>query len=117
VNLGDTFNNFADTAAAIENLDLVVSIDTSVIHVAGALGKKTWALMPFYADWRFFTETEDVMWYESMKLYRQCEPGNWQDAIDRVYEDLKLLESKMIGEYRRKLEEVKNRLVKLKDCL
>jgi len=88
VNIGATFDSFEDTAAAIENLDLLLSIDTSVIHVAGAIGKKTWVLMPYFADWRFFTGTEDVMWYKSLKLYRQKETGNWQEVVGRVYNDL-----------------------------
>jgi tetratricopeptide (TPR) repeat protein len=95
VNLGATFENFADTAAAIENLDLLISIDTSIIHVAGAIGKKTWVMLPYFADWRFFTQAEDTMWYGSMKLYRQKEAGNWQEIIDRIYNDLKSLEVKI----------------------
>lgn len=90
VDLGSTFNNFADIAAAVENLDLLISVDASVVHIAGAIGKKAWVLLPFYTDSIFFTGKEDTIWHESMKLYRQREPGNWQEMIDRVYNDLRI---------------------------
>jgi len=91
IDLGATFNDFSDTAAAIENLDVLVSIDTGVAHLAGAMGKKVLLMLPFFADWRWLANTDNNLWYESMKLYRQKEPGNWQEVIDRVYEDLKVL--------------------------
>jgi len=89
IDLGITFKDFSDTAAAIENLDVLVSVDTGVAHLAGAMGKKVFLMLPFFADWRWLTNLEDNLWYDSMKLYRQKEPGNWQELINRVYEDLK----------------------------
>ena len=89
VDLGETFNDFADTAAALENLDLLIAVDTSVVHLAGALGKPVWLLIPANNDWRWFTESEDSPWYNSLKLYRQPKLGEWEVVLDRIYKDLK----------------------------
>lgn len=78
--LGD----FAQTAALIETLDLVITADTSVAHVAGALGKPVWVLLPFAPDWRWMLNTDQSPWYPSMKLYRQPAPGKWDPVIARV---------------------------------
>ncbi|MDY7578329.1 tetratricopeptide repeat protein [Herbaspirillum sp. RTI4] len=91
INLGDDFNDFADTAAAIDNLDLVISVDTSVLHLAGALGKRTWALLAYMPDWRWLQEREDSPWYPSMQLYRQPIAGDWAAVIARMETDLKAL--------------------------
>jgi tetratricopeptide (TPR) repeat protein len=79
--LGDRLSDFTETAAAIANLDLVISIDTAVAHLAGALGKPVWVLLPFVPDWRWFLDTPDTPWYASMRLFRQVEPGNWQKPL------------------------------------
>jgi tetratricopeptide (TPR) repeat protein len=84
LNLGDDLNDFADTAGAIANLDLVISIDTSVAHLAGALGKAVWVLLPYVADWRWFLERTDSPWYPTMRLFRQRIRGDWQEVIQRV---------------------------------
>lgn len=89
VNLGETFNDFSDTAAAMENLDLFITIDTSVAHLAAALGKKTWILLPFVAEWRWLTDKDESYWYESAKLFRQKEPGNWEELFERVIKNIK----------------------------
>jgi len=81
-------NDFADTAALIECLDLVISVDTSVAHLAGALGKPTWVLLPFVPDWRWMLEREDSPWYPTMKLYRQPKRGDWDSVLERVRADL-----------------------------
>jgi tetratricopeptide (TPR) repeat protein len=83
--------NFADTAGLIANLDLVISVDTSVAHLAGALGKNVWILLPFDSDWRWLLDREDSPWYPTMKLYRQPAPGDWESVISRVKEDLRKL--------------------------
>jgi len=88
INLGSTFNDFSDTAAAIENLDLLISIDTSVPHLAGAMGKPTWLLLSDIKDWKWFLKNEDCLWYDSVKLFRQKELGNWEEVMDTVYNSL-----------------------------
>jgi len=84
INLGKTFNDFSDTAAAIANLDLVISIDTSVAHLAGAMGKPTWLLLPWAADWRWLQERSDTPWYPSMRLFRQNKLGAWDNVFEQV---------------------------------
>ena len=77
VNLGPHIEDFADTAAAIDHLDLVVSIDTSVAHLAGAMGKPVYMLLPQPADWRWLERRTDSPWYPTMRLMRQETPGEW----------------------------------------
>lgn len=77
-------DDFADTAALIANLDLVISIDTAVAHLSGALGKETWVLLPKAADWRWMLERDDSPWYPTMRLFRQRSPGDWQGIVKRV---------------------------------
>ena len=72
----------------MECLDLVISVDTSVAHLAGALGKPTWVLLPFVPDWRWQLEREDSPWYPTMKLYRQPKRGDWDSVLERVRADL-----------------------------
>ena len=84
LNLSPDIKDFADTAAIMANLDLVVCVDTSVAHLAGALGVPVWVLVPFAPDWRWMLDREDSPWYPTMRLFRQDRPGNWDDAIDRL---------------------------------
>jgi tetratricopeptide (TPR) repeat protein len=76
--------DFADTAALIENLDLVVTADTAVAHLAGAMGKPTWVLLPRVPDWRWMMEREDSPWYPTMRLFRQEQSGDWETPIRKV---------------------------------
>jgi tetratricopeptide (TPR) repeat protein len=76
--------NFAETAAALANLDLVISVDTALVHLAGALGRPCWVMLPFSPDWRWLTERADSPWYPSLRLYRQTGPGGWDEVIARV---------------------------------
>jgi tetratricopeptide (TPR) repeat protein len=76
--------DMADTAAQIMNLDLVISVDTSVAHLASSLGIPTWTLLPYVADWRWLQEREDSPWYPGMRLFRQPSPGDWVSVIDAV---------------------------------
>lgn len=85
----DEIDDFSDTAALIENLDLVISIDTAVAHLAGALGKPVWTLIPFAPDWRWMLNREDSPWYPTMRLFRQPSPGDWQSVINKVAAELR----------------------------
>ena len=84
VHFGTGLRDFADTAALIEQLDLVISVDTSVAHLAGALGKPLWLLLPWLPDWRWLLEREDSPWYPSARLFRQAEPGDWGGVLEQV---------------------------------
>jgi hypothetical protein len=85
---GDELEDFTDTAALIDNLDLVISTCTSVPHLSGALGKETWLLLSYVPDWRWLLEREDSPWYPSIKLYRQPAMGDWNSVLQRVKSDL-----------------------------
>lgn len=76
--------DFAETAGVIDNLDLVIAVDTAVAHLAGAMGKKTWLLLPYRPDWRWGLECEDSFWYSTMRLFRQHNLGDWQNVLERV---------------------------------
>jgi hypothetical protein len=86
--------DFLDTAAIMENLDLVISADTAAAHLAGALGKPVWLLLPFVPDWRWMLDREDSPWYPTMRLFRQTEPGDWEGIIHRVIKELQNLPGK-----------------------
>jgi hypothetical protein len=73
--------DFADTAALIEAMDLVISIDTAVAHLAGALAKPVWIMLPFNPDWRWFLDREDSPWYPTARLFRQPSPGDWESVV------------------------------------
>lgn len=90
-NIGDEFNDFADTAAAMANLDLIISVDTSVVHLAGALGRPTWTLLAQTPDWRWLNDREDSPWYPSMRLFRQKDRGDWLAVIAKVSAELQIL--------------------------
>jgi hypothetical protein len=89
--LGEDLADFADTAAAIAAVDLVISVDTAVCHLAGALGAPVWTLLPFAPDWRWLLDRTDSPWYPTMTLYRQQQPGDWAEVIARVGRDLRAL--------------------------
>jgi|SRR5579884_1535117 len=86
--LGEEFGDFADAAAAISGLDLVISVDTAVAHLAGAMAKPLWLLLPFGADFRWLRERDDSPWYPSARLFRQPRFGDWGNVIDRVRDTL-----------------------------
>jgi tetratricopeptide (TPR) repeat protein len=73
--------DFADTAALIANLDLVIACDTAVAHLAGAMGKPVWLLLPFVADWRWMENRNDSPWYPTMRIFRQVKPGDWNPPV------------------------------------
>jgi tetratricopeptide (TPR) repeat protein len=84
----DAIGDFADTAALAEHMDLVVSVDTSVAHLAGAIGRPVRVLLPFEPDWRWRLEGETTPWYPRMRLYRQTARGDWAGPVERVGQDL-----------------------------
>lgn len=89
--LSGVIKSFADTAAIIAQLDLVVTIDTSVAHLAGAMGKPTFVLLPFEADWRWMRDRSDSPWYPSIRLFRQKRPGDWSEPLREVQEALEAM--------------------------
>ncbi len=88
IDLGSTFSNFSDTAGALENMDLIISNDTSLVHLAGAMGKPCWVLLPHVYNWRWHTDLTKCDWYDSVKIFAQSENGNWKDVFDRVEAEL-----------------------------
>jgi len=97
VNISKEFDDLTDTAAAIENLDLVISVDTSVLHLAGAMGKPAWALLPYAPEWRWMLNRQDSPWYPTMKLFRQKEWGQWEPVFNQVAQELKIAAEKHKG--------------------
>lgn len=99
--LGPQFNggpdNFVDTAAVIQNLDLTISVDTSVAHVAGALGLPVWLILDAVNDWRWMQKRKDTPWYPTMRLFRQNTTGEWGEVIDRVAREVAKLASAKIA--------------------
>jgi tetratricopeptide (TPR) repeat protein len=87
--LDGRLENFADTGAIVDRLDGVVSVDTSVAHLAGALGKPLWLMLPFAADWRWGIDALSSTWYPKTRLFRQAEPGGWADVVERVAADVR----------------------------
>lgn len=82
--LGGALSDFADTAAAIASLDLVISVDTAVAHLAGAMGKPVWVLLPRAPDWRWLLDRDDSPWYPTARLFRQQRTGDWPELLQRV---------------------------------
>jgi hypothetical protein len=82
-------SDFADTAALVSALDLVITVDTAVAHLAGALGRPAWVLLPFVGcDWRWLRDRADSPWYDSLRLYRQPQEGDWASVIAAVTRDI-----------------------------
>jgi tetratricopeptide (TPR) repeat protein len=88
LDFGDAIADFADTAGLISQLDLVVTVDTAVAHLAGALGKPVWTLLPFVPDWRWGRAGESTPWYPTMRLFRQQSRGDWAEVVRRVTDEL-----------------------------
>ena len=91
INLGETFSNFSDTAGAIENMDLIISNDTSLVHLAGGMNKPCWVLLPYVYNWRWHTDLTKCDWYDSVKIYRQKTHGDWDSVFSKVRKDLEAL--------------------------
>ncbi|CCQ75004.1 tetratricopeptide repeat protein [Magnetospira sp. QH-2] len=87
-NLGPKLEDFTHTASAIAQLDLLITVDTSVAHLAGAMNCPAWVLVPYAPDWRWMREREDSPWYPSLRLFRQPTPGDWDGVFERVNQAL-----------------------------
>ena len=88
INLSHEINNFEDTASIIMNLDLIISVDTCVAHLAATLNKPSWVLIPTAPDWRWMLNRTDSPWYSSLKLYRQSSYGNWDSVIEQISQSM-----------------------------
>jgi ADP-heptose:LPS heptosyltransferase len=84
INLAPCITDFRATAQLIMQLDLVIAVDTSTVHLAGGIAKKTWTLLPFAPDWRWLTDRSDSVWYPTMSLFRQPKPSDWASVIVEV---------------------------------
>jgi hypothetical protein len=89
--LGEEIQDFADTAAIVSLLDAVISVDTSMVHLAGALGRPVWALLPFAPDFRWMLDRDDSPWYPTVRLFRQQKLDDWEGVLDRVRKELEHL--------------------------
>ncbi|HEY4746591.1 MAG TPA: tetratricopeptide repeat-containing glycosyltransferase family protein, partial [Steroidobacteraceae bacterium] len=87
--LGPELADFDDTAAVLAGCDLLITVDTSVAHLAGAMGRPVWLLLPFSCDWRWTAASDRSPWYPSARLYRQPQPGDWESVVARVASDLR----------------------------
>jgi ADP-heptose:LPS heptosyltransferase len=94
IDLGSRIDDFMDTAAVLRNLDLVISPDTSVAHLAGALGVPVWVALPFAPDWRWLWDRDESPWYPTMRSFRQRAWGDWTEVFERIAREL---ESKLKG--------------------
>jgi tetratricopeptide (TPR) repeat protein len=97
VNYGERFSDFSDTAAMIAALDLVLSVDTAVAHLAGAMAKPVWTLLPADSDWRWLIDRADSPWYPTMRLFRQARKEDWSRVMDRVADEVRVLASRRNG--------------------
>jgi hypothetical protein len=91
IDLTSEIGDFSDTAALIENLDLVIAVDTSVVHLAGALAKPTWVLLQWVPDWRWLLDREDSPWYPTLRLFRQIKKDDYTGSLRRVADELRAL--------------------------
>ena len=89
INLAKDFKTFDDTAKALMAMDVVISVDTSVAHLAGALGVKTFLMLPFASDWRWFEDTNKTNWYNSVEIFKQTNPISWEKPIEDIICKLK----------------------------
>ena len=84
INLAKDFKNFSDTAKAMKSMDIIISVDTSVAHLAGALGIKTFLMLPYVSDWRWFNDTKTTPWYTSVEIFKQTDPISWEKPIKDI---------------------------------
>jgi ADP-heptose:LPS heptosyltransferase len=91
--IGGELNDFDDTAAIIALCDLVIAVDTAVVHLAGAMGRPVWVMLPFAPDWRWTLDGDSTPWYPTARLFRQTARGDWDSVIDSVSAALRELVS------------------------
>lgn len=84
INLASDFKNFKDTASAMKAMDAIISVDTSVAHLAGALGVKTFLMLPYVSDWRWFSDVKTTPWYTSVEIFKQIDPISWEKPIEDI---------------------------------
>ncbi len=89
--MGEKLSDFAETAALIENLDLVIAVDSAVAHLAGALGKPVWIMLRHSGEWRWLLERSDSPWYPTVRLFRQKKPGDWAGVVSDISQQLQVL--------------------------
>jgi Flp pilus assembly protein TadD/glycosyltransferase involved in cell wall biosynthesis len=94
IDLGEQLQDFADTAAVVQQLDLVVTIDTALAHLAGALGHQVWVVLPFAPDWRWLLHRTDCPWYPTMRLFCQPRSGDWHSVFTQIREQISKLHSR-----------------------
>jgi hypothetical protein len=88
--LGPSLTDFNDTMAVLDCLDLVLSVDTAVAHLAGAMGRPAWVMLPLSPDWRWLLGRDDTPWYPTLRLFRQSAPRDWTSVVRRVVDALSL---------------------------
>jgi len=91
IDLSSHIKDFSDTAGLIDSLDFIITVDTAIAHLAGAMGKETWLLLPYTPDWRWMLNNSTTPWYPTVRLFRQVERGNWQGVIKEVVNRCKQL--------------------------
>src|SRR5204862_7542768 len=91
IDLERELKGFAEPTAALSHMALLITIDTAAAHLGGALGVRTWTMLPLYADWRWLRDREDSPWYPTMRLFRQTRRGEWGDVVERIREKLELM--------------------------
>jgi len=94
----EEIHDFSDTAALMLNLDLIISVDTAVAHLAGALGRPVWTLLPYIADARWLINRDDTPWYPTMRLFRQPSPGDWKTVVSRIEKEIQKLLPSAVAE-------------------
>ena len=88
VNLACNFRDFTDTAAALKSMDAVVTVDTCILHLAGALGVKAYLLLPYSSDWRWFDDKKTTPWYKNVEIFKQKNPISWEEEINDIVKKL-----------------------------
>jgi hypothetical protein len=89
INLARDFKDFEDTAKAMKSMDLIISVDTAVAHLAGALGIRTFLMLPYVSDWRWFGDTQTTPWYNSIEIFKQTDSISWEEPIKNIIQILK----------------------------